>query len=148
MYLNRNALGLFLAWISGSVEENSRPKPPMPPTQFPDYQRWMKEADTYAERLLSKPLGEIKEEIEILLTAFPDGIKDVKRLAQGIRGYSIHDVEIAERLMHETIYDLRTDYGIEDTEALGKIQQELADWLHERRMEQHPGQAHGPAPGR
>jgi len=50
--------------------------------------------------------------------------------------------------MHETIHDLRTDYGIEDTEALEKIQQELADWLHERRMEQHPGQAHGPAPGR
>ena len=120
----------------------------MPPTQFPDYQRWKKEAETYTERLLSKPLGEIKEEIEILLTAFPDGIDAVKRLAQGIRGFSIDDVEIAERLMHETIYDLRTDYGIEDTEALEKIQQELADWLHERRMDQRPGQAHGPAPGR
>jgi hypothetical protein len=147
MYLNRNTLGLSLAWASGRVEEYSRPKPPMPPTQFLDYSQWTKEADIYAERLLSQPLGEIKEEIEILLSAFPEGIKTVKRLAQGIRGYSIHDVEIAERLMHETIYDLRADYGIEDTKALEKIQQELADWLHERRMEQHPGQAYCLIPG-
>jgi hypothetical protein len=118
------------------------------PTKFPDYQQWTKDADACAKRLLSRLSGEAKEEIEILLGTFPDGIRAVKRLAQGIRGYSIDDVEIAERLMDETIYDLKTDYGIEDIEPLEKIQQELAKWLHECRMEQHPNQAHGPAPRR
>jgi hypothetical protein len=46
------------------------------------------------------------------------------------------------------IGDLQTDHRMTDTEPLKQIQQELADWLHERRMEQHPGQAHSPAPGR
>lgn len=148
MCFNRNELGLCWVWFYASVENYPHSKLPMPSIKFPDYHQWAQEADAYAKRLLSSLSGDAKEEIEILLSAFPDGIRAVKRLAQGIRGYSIDDVEVAERLMDETIHDLQTDYGIEDTKSLENIQQELATWLHERRMEQHPGQAHSPSPSR
>jgi hypothetical protein len=116
--------------------------------KIPEYQRWKQEADAYAEGLLSGLAGEAKEEIEVILGSFKRDIRDVEFFVRGIRGYDMDEIVYAERSMHENIHDLKNDYGIKDTEPLEKIQQELAEWLHERRMEQHPGQAHGPAPHR
>jgi hypothetical protein len=118
----------------------------MPSPKILDPHRWKKEAVAYAENLLSGLSGEAREEIEAALGTFTSGIRSVQLFVQKIRGFD--DVELAESAMHEMIHDLRTDYGITDTEPLEKIQQELAEWLHEHRMKQHPGQAHSPAPGR
>ena len=126
----------FSANIEGKLYTD---KPLLRPDNRPDFARMEGEAKGYAERILATLQGEKREEVAIFLDSAITDIHHADIMSRRVGHSLVEEVEDAERSLDEIIGDLKADYGIEDTEALDNIQQELRTWLNERRLP--PGQA-------
>jgi len=109
----------------------------MPPINLPDFAGMALIAERYAVSVLPRYVGEALEELTPVLELLTN---DLKRCESCSRRFPSELPDyVADTLRdYEELIPYLKDYGIEGTKSLEDIQNDLTEWLQQRRRGQGP----------
>jgi hypothetical protein len=111
----------------------------MAPIDLPDFTGMARTADQYADRVLSRYVGEALEELTPVLRLLSNNLKRCEVFTRRAPSAGLDYVDTTLRNYEELIPYLN-DYGVEDTAPLEDIRDKLAAWLRQQ------GRGKGPQP--